>query len=48
MSASSGGHLPIVERLLAAGARPDLQMKVQLIHWEVMQLTKPLGVDYSM
>ena len=48
MSASSGGHLPIVERLLAAGAQPDLQMKVQLIQWEVMQLTKPLGVDYSM
>ena len=33
MAASSGGHLPIVERLLAAGAQPDLQKKVPLVQW---------------
>ena len=48
MSASSGGHLPIVERLLAAGAQPDLQMKVLLVQWrwEVVQSTKPVGMDW--
>ena len=48
MSASSGGHLPIVERLLAAGAQPDMQKKVLLIQWgwEVMQSTKSLGMNY--
>ena len=47
MTASSGGHFPIVERLLAAGAQPDLQKKVLLIQWgcEVVQSMKPLGVD---
>ena len=29
MAASFRGHLPIVERLLAAGAQPDLQKKVR-------------------
>ena len=48
MSSSSRGHLPIVERLLAAGAQPDLQEKVLLVQWrwEVVQSTKPLGVDW--
>ena len=47
MSASSRGHLPIVERLLAAGAQPDLQTKVLLVQWrwEVVQSTKPLGIN---
>ena len=38
----------MVERLLAAGAQPDLQKKVLLVQWrwEVVQPTKPLGVDY--
>ena len=47
MSASSRGHLPIVERLLAAGAQPDVQTKVLLVQWrwEVVQSTKPLGID---
>ena len=47
MSASSRGYLPIVERLLAEGAQPDLQEKVLLVQcgWEVVQLTKPLGAD---
>ena len=31
MAASFEGHLPIVERLLAAGVQPDLQRKVLLI-----------------
>ena len=31
MSASFRGHLPIVERLLAAGAQADLQKKVLLV-----------------
>ena len=48
MAASSEGHLPIVERLLAAGALPDQQKKVFLSHWTVMQSTKSLGVDYIM
>ena len=33
MAASSEGHLTIVERLLAAGAQPDLQKKVLLVQW---------------
>ena len=47
MAASFTGHLPIVERLLAAEAQPDLRMKVQLIQWgwEVGQSTNPLGID---
>ena len=47
MSASFRGHLPIVERLLAAGAQPDLQKKVLLVQWrwEVVHSTKSLGVD---
>ena len=47
MIASFRGHLAIVERLLAAGAQPDLQMKVLLVQWrwEVVQSTKPLGID---
>ena len=47
MSASSRGHLSIVERLLAAGAKPDLQKKVLLVQWrwEVMQSAKSLGID---
>ena len=45
MSASFDGYLPIVERLLAAAAQPDLQRKVLLVQWgwEVMQSTKPFG-----
>ena len=48
MSASFRGHLPIVERLLAAGAQPDLQKKVLLVQWrwEVVHSTKPLGIDW--
>ena len=44
LSASFRGRLPIVERLLAAGAQPDLQNKVLLVQWgwEVVQSTKPL------
>ena len=47
MAASFRGHLPIVERLLAAGAQPDLQKKVLLIQWwsEVVQSTKPLDIN---
>ena len=47
MFASFRGHLPIVERLLVARAQPDLQMKVLLVQWgwEVVQSTKPLGID---
>ena len=44
MAASFGGHLPIVERLLSAGAQPDLQEKVLLVQWR-WEVEQSLVVD---